>query len=95
MDAENSRAKRFTGKTVVAQYGTLQAQLVMEQMPETYMTLIDVVSDGIEMLRSGKADAVALDEAVAEAVHRARGCIKELLNSLHREYSPAGELSRL
>ena len=30
-----------------------------------------------------------------EAVHRARGCINELLNSLHREYSPAGELSRL
>jgi flagellar protein FliS len=32
---------------------------------------------------------------LVEAVHRARGCIKELLNSLHREYSPAGELSRL
>lgn len=30
-----------------------------------------------------------------EAVHRARGCINELLNSLHREYSPAPELSRL
>ena len=26
---------------------------------------------------------------------RARGCINELLNSLHREYSPATELSRL
>ena len=38
----------------------------------------------------------AVDDAgLAEAVHRARGCIKELLNSLHREYSPAGELSRL
>ena len=35
------------------------------------------------------------DAGLAEAVHRARGCIKELLNSLHREYSPAGELSRL
>lgn len=56
----------FTGKTVVAQYGTLQAQLVMEQMPETYMTLTDAVSDSVEMLYSGNADAVALDEAVAE-----------------------------
>lgn len=38
----------------------------------------------------------AVDDAgLVEAVHRARGCIKELLNSLHREYSPAGELSRL
>ena len=36
----------------------------------------------------------AVDDAgLAEAVHRARGCIKELLNSLHREYSPAGELT--
>ena len=35
----------------------------------------------------------AVDDAgLVEAVHRARGCIKELLNSLH---SPAGELSRL
>lgn len=30
-----------------------------------------------------------------ETVHRARGCINELINSLHREYSPAPELSRL
>lgn len=38
----------------------------------------------------------AVDDAgLVEAVHRARGCIKELLNSLHREYSLAGELSRL
>ena len=38
----------------------------------------------------------AVDDAgLVEAVHRARGSIKELLNSLHREYSPAGELSRL
>ena len=38
----------------------------------------------------------AVDDAgLVEAVHRAMGCIKELLNSLHREYSPAGELSRL
>ena len=38
----------------------------------------------------------AVDDAgLVEAVHRARGCIKELLNSLHREYSPAGELCRL
>lgn len=30
----------------------------------------------------------AVDDAgLVEAVHRARGCIKELLNSLHREYT--------
>ena len=40
-------------------------------------------------------EQAADDAGLVEAVHRARGCIKELLNSLHREYSPAGELSRL
>ena len=34
-------------------------------------------------------EQAADDAGLAEAVHRARGCIKELLNSLHREYSPA------
>ena len=78
----------FTGKTVVAQYGTLQAQLVMEQMPETYMTLIDVVSDGIEMLRSGKADAVALDEAVAEDLMKEDDDLA--LSALELEYEATG-----
>ena len=40
-------------------------------------------------------EQAADDAGLAAAVHRARACIKELLNSLHREYSPAGELSRL
>ena len=34
-------------------------------------------------------------EQLIEAVRRIRGCINELMNSLHREYSPAAELSRL
>ena len=78
----------FIGKTVVAQYGTLQAQLVMEQMPETYMTLVDVVSDGIEMLRSGKADAVALDEAVAEDLMKEDDDLA--LSALKLEYEATG-----
>ncbi len=78
----------FTGKTVVAQYGTLQAQLVMEQMPETYMTLVDVVSDGMEMLRSGKADAVAVDEAVAEDLLKENDDLA--LSDLELEYEATG-----
>ena len=60
----------------------------MEQMPETYMTLIDVVSDGIEMLRSGKADAVALDEAVAEDLMKEDDDLA--LSALELEYEAAG-----
>ena len=41
------------------------------------------------------AEQAAEDAQFLEAVRRTRGCINELLNSLHREYSPATELSRL
>ena len=38
------------------------------------------------------AEQAAEDAQFLEAVRRTRGCINELLNSLHREYSPATEL---
>lgn len=60
--------EKLSGKTVVAQYGTLQAQLVIEQLPETYMEVTDSVTESVAMLRAGQADAVALDEAVAEDI---------------------------
>ena len=50
-----------------------------------------------EMILQYLADGEQASEeaGLIEAIHKARGCINELLNSLHREYSPAGELSRL
>ena len=56
----------FAGKTVEAQYGSLQAQLVTEQLPESYMELSDTAEDGVFRVRIGKADAVALDRNLAE-----------------------------
>ena len=56
----------FAGKTVAAQNGTLQAQLVMEQLPESYMDVITTVSDGLPMLRSKMADGIAVRSADAE-----------------------------
>ncbi len=53
-------------KTVAAQYGTLQAQLVVEQLPESYLELTDTVSDGIAMLAGGEADAVAVDKDLTD-----------------------------
>jgi polar amino acid transport system substrate-binding protein len=58
----------LTGKTLAAQYGTLQAQLIAEQLPESYMELTENVEEGLALLNLGKADALALDEAVAEDV---------------------------
>lgn len=55
-------------KTIAAQYGTLQAQLVTEQLPKSYMVLTDTATESVAMLRAGEADAVALDEGVAEGI---------------------------
>lgn len=55
-------ADDFAGKTVAAQYGTLQAQLVIEQLPESYMELTDTAEEGIAMVEAGLADAVVLDD---------------------------------
>lgn len=58
----------FAGKTVEAQYGSLQAQLVTEQLPESYMELSDTAEDAVFQVRIGKADAAALDQNLAEDV---------------------------
>ncbi len=58
----------FAGKTVAAQNGTLQAQLVMEQLPESYMEVITTISDGLPMLRSKMADGIAVRSADAERI---------------------------
>lgn len=58
----------FEGKTVAAQYGTLQAQLVTEQMPGSYMELSDSVSGAVLKVRMGTAAGAALDEHVAEGI---------------------------
>lgn len=55
----------FEGKNIAAQYGTLQAQLVTEQLPGSYMELTDDISGAVLKLRMGAVDGAALDEAVA------------------------------
>lgn len=60
-EEEYPLADDFAGRTVAAQYGTLQAQLVIEQLPESYMELTDTAEEGITMVEAGLADAVALD----------------------------------
>lgn len=52
--------KDFAGKKVAAQNGTLQFDLVTEQLPDSQCELITAVPDGIMMLKTGKVDAIAL-----------------------------------
>ena len=55
----------FQEKTLAAQYGSLQAQLVVEQFPESYLNLSENVSGAVLMLRTGSVDGVVLEEALA------------------------------
>lgn len=55
----------FQEKTLAAQYGSLQAQLIVEQFPESYLNLSENVSGAVLMLRTGSVDGVVLEEALA------------------------------
>lgn len=80
--AEYIDLNAFSGKTIAARYGTLQAQLVTEQMPESFMELTETIEQSIILLRSGQVDAVALDEQVAEDIladYSDLACAKVLL----------------
>lgn len=64
----------------ITQANATQLVVILYEMTLQYLTDGEQAADDAELL---------------EAVRRARGCINELLNSLHRQYSPATELSRL
>lgn len=55
----------FAGKTIAAQYGSLQAQLIIEQLPDSFMELADNVQEAVTLLENDVVDAVVLDETLA------------------------------
>lgn len=67
-----SELEDFEGKTVAAQYGSLQAQLVAEQLPASYLELTERASGAVLMLRLGTAAGAVLDEAMAQKVMKER-----------------------
>lgn len=56
----------FAGKLVAAQNGTLQQDLVSQQLPDAKMEPIAKIPDAIMMLKTGKVDGVALASVVAD-----------------------------
>lgn len=62
----------FEGKAVAAQYGSLQAQLVAEQLPGSRMELAESASGAVLLLRLGTVSGTVLDEAMAEEVLKER-----------------------
>ncbi len=55
----------FAGKKVAAQNGTLQQELVTEQLPDATFEPIAKIPDAVMMLMSGKVEGVALASVVA------------------------------
>lgn len=64
----------------ITQANATQLVVILYEMTLQYLTDAEQATDTAEL---------------QEAVRRTRGCINELLNSLHRQYSPAAELSSL
>ena len=62
-----SKPEDFEEKTVAAQYGSLQAQLLAEQFPGSWPEFTEDASEAVLKLRLGIVDGVILEEAMAEA----------------------------
>lgn len=58
----------FEEKTVAAQYGSLQAQILAEQFPGSYPEFTEGVDEAVLKLRLGIVDGAILEEVVAEDV---------------------------
>lgn len=54
----------FKGKKIAAQKGTLEEQLVKEQLTSSEVISLQAMGEAINELVSGKVDAVAIDQAV-------------------------------
>lgn len=82
-----SAAERFAGEKIAAQYGSLQAQLVAEQLYDSYMETTKTAVEGLSLLKSGRVDGVALSKTVAEKfLSENQGYA---LSSVKLQYEPA------
>lgn len=61
-------AADFKGETVAAQNGSAQDTIVQENIPDAKEQLISKVTDGVQMVKSGKAAGVVLQNVVAESI---------------------------
>jgi polar amino acid transport system substrate-binding protein len=61
-------AEDFAGETVAAQNGSAQATIVDEYLSDSKKQLISKVTDGIQMVKSGKAAGIVAQAVVADSV---------------------------
>ena len=66
--AAYNTAEAFNGKTVAAQNGTNQQIMVEEQLTGATLELITKIPDGVNMVKSGRVDALAVPKIVYDSV---------------------------
>ena len=68
MGATYNSAEAFAGKTVAAQNGTNQQIMVEEQLTGAKLELITKIPDGVNMVKTGRVDALAVPKTVYDSV---------------------------
>ena len=66
--ATYNSAEAFAGKTVAAQNGTNQQIMVEEQLAGANLELITKIPDGVNMVKNGRVDALAVPKTVYDSV---------------------------
>ena len=61
-------AEAFNGKTVAAQNGTNQQIMVEEQLTGATLELITKIPDGVNMVKNGRVDALAVPKTVYDSI---------------------------
>lgn len=68
MGATYNSAEAFNGKTVAAQNGTNQQIMVEEQLAGANLELVTKIPDGVNMVKNGRVDALAVPKTVYDSV---------------------------
>lgn len=58
----------FAGEVIAAQNGSAQADVAAEQIPDAKLQLVNKATDGIQMVKSGKAAGILLQGVMAQSV---------------------------
>ena len=68
MGATYNSAAAFDGKVVAAQNGTNQQYMVEEQLTGATLELVTKIPDGVNMVKNGRVDALAVPKTVYDSV---------------------------
>ena len=68
MGATYNSADAFAGKVVAAQNGTNQQIMVEEQLSGATLELVTKIPDGVNMVKTGRVDALAVPKTVYDSV---------------------------